>query len=181
MLKITRVALLCALVLSSAVVGAETLPRETMIEKIVAAKGISETLDTQLNETRDALDNQFKDIFDSEVTNNGYKPTAQDNALLNKYLLKTQSLFTTKELHAQWTEGYTKDLSDADLEAILAHYESDAGKKEVSSSKAASARFVEWISDQYQVRADLLAEEFVKELRKTRPQSTGSNLPSMAE
>lgn len=81
-----------------------------------------------------------------------------------RYLAQADALFDVKELTAEWTRAYSRDLSVAELREILAFYQSPVGQKDVAASSAANQALAGWFRAETRRRGGRLQQEFLRAL-----------------
>ncbi|MBL8469413.1 DUF2059 domain-containing protein [Methyloversatilis discipulorum] len=165
--KMKKAVLAIALVLST-YAHAEDTVRQAKISQIVEAQGLRQMFEQQLNQSQAAAADLGKNLYRKMLLESGI-PEGQENPKLEnvftQYLQRCAAMFSAQELVETWSSFYGKDLSEADLDNILAYYTSPAGKKDVSASKSAMVRFSQTISRESQARMNESIEQFMSDLR----------------
>jgi hypothetical protein len=72
--------------------------------------------------------------------------------VFTQYIERCSTMFTAKEFVETWSRFYGKNLSEVELEKILAYYKSSAGKKDVAASQAAMVGFSQVMGAESQKR-----------------------------
>ncbi|MFA9441666.1 DUF2059 domain-containing protein [Uliginosibacterium sp. sgz301328] len=109
-----------------------------LIQAIVKAQGMQESLDAQLEGQRKALEVTAMKILPDAAIANCDKQFPEELALLAKFSARLNSLLSGQEMAAAWSTFYGQDLSVSELESILSYYQSPVGQKDVAATKAAS-------------------------------------------
>lgn len=130
--------------LLSAHTHADETARQAKIAQIVEAQGLQQMFQQQLDQSKTAAADLGKNLYRKILAESGINE-GQENPKLEqvftKYLERCASMFSAKELVATWSTFYGKDLSENDLDKILAYYKSPVGKKDVLASQVAMAGF----------------------------------------
>jgi hypothetical protein len=136
---------LAALLLTSAA-NADDVARQKKITQIIEAQGLHQMFQDQLNQSKAAATQHGREIFERivrELGDGAEKSNPKFEAVFTKYIEKCASMWTAEELVAVWTRNYGRDLSEQDLDHILAYYKSPYGKKDVAASQAAMFGFAQ--------------------------------------
>ena len=96
------------------------------------------------------------------------QPNQKELAAFERLVSRSSSVFSAQEFVDSWSAEYGKELSTAELTEILRYYESPTGKKDVSASKAAMARFSRWATQEGHARTTSLISDFAAELKAAR-------------
>lgn len=112
--------------------------RDTKIAEIFAAQGLSQQIEQQLEQFRgDAMERIAKSIFDKAISDRpsvvGIKKQDVEEVLV-RFVKRNASMLTADNLIKVAAGQYGKELTDSDLDAILAYYKSPVGKKDVSAT-----------------------------------------------
>jgi hypothetical protein len=107
---------------------------------------------------------QFQDQFGSSADP---AQKARMASILQTYFERATTLWRAEDLAAVWSERFGRDLSNDDLDQILAFYASPVGPKVVAANQAANAALTEWVNTQSQRRMRDALEQLAADLRET--------------
>ncbi|MEN9657631.1 MAG: hypothetical protein RL571_1096 [Pseudomonadota bacterium] len=123
--------------------------RQAKISQIIEAQGLQQMFQQQLDQSKtqakDLGKNLYKKILaDSGITDGQENPEIEK--IFTQYIERCSTLFTAKEFVETWSRFYGNNLSEPELDKILAYYKSSIGKKDVAASQAAMVGFSQVIS-----------------------------------
>jgi len=156
-----------ALILS-AHAHADEASRQAKIAQILEAQGLHQMFQQQLEQAKESAVEFGKDIFRKLLSEDGISESKENPALeqvFAKYLERSAALFSAEELVATWSAFYGKDLSEADLDKILAYYKSPVGKKDVRASQAAMVDFSRVMDTEGQKRLNEAIGQLMADLK----------------
>ena len=161
---ITTLLFIYALFLGTA--NAQIDKRLNIVQQIVAAQGLTEMFDQQLELQKQSLQTEVSQLFNKILSDAGARPPNQkEQEALDRLSVRSREIFTGKEIVAVWASEYGKNLSDADLVGILNFYESKIGKSDVAASKSALNVLTVWMLDQYRAKSNALLETFMRDMQ----------------
>ena len=136
-------------------VNANESARQAKISKIMEAQGLQQMFQQQLDQSKAQASDLGKNLYRKLLADSGIAD-GQENPKLERvftqYIERCSTMFTAKEFVETWSRFYGSNLSEADLEKILAYYKSSAGKKDVAASQAAMVGFSQVIGAETQKR-----------------------------
>ncbi len=161
---------LLAIVLALAACAAQPTVTETnrtaLVERIVKAQRLQEQFDQQLAQQKDLMRDYVETMSDQTAAQGGGELTAEQRGVLNRFMDRTATMFSGKELADRWKADYGKELSVEDLQQIVAYYESPLGQRDVGASKATLEAFTNWMNKEGQDRSTVLIQELSQELQR---------------
>ena len=160
--------LFAVVLLFSAQAHAVETTRQLKIERIIEAQGLRQMMQQQLDQSKSAASEMGTDILTKVLAEEGLTPdqaSPELKAVFQNFLEKTGAIFTAKELVDTWSQAYGSGLSDADLDNILAYYQSPTGKKEVVASQVAMQIFGRSVNAESQKRLNVLMTTFLADLK----------------
>ena len=136
-------------------VNANELARQEKIAKIIEAQGLQQMFQQQLDQSKAQATDLGKNLFRKMLSENGIAD-GRENPKLERifiqYIERCSSMFTAQEFVETWSRFYGNNLSEAELEKILAYYKSPVGKKDVAASQTAMVRFSQEMRSEGQKR-----------------------------
>jgi hypothetical protein len=137
-------------------VYADESARQAKISKIIEAQGLQQMLQQQLDQSKAQAGDLGKDLYrkllsEREIAEGQENPKMRQ--IFTRYVERSADMFSAKELVETWSRFYGKNLSDAELEKILAYYKSPVGKKDVAAAQAAMVGFSQVVGDETAKRA----------------------------
>jgi hypothetical protein len=148
------VLLAIALVISGHV-NANESARQAKITKIIEAQGLQQMFQQQLDQSKGQARDLGKNLYRKMLSESGITD-GQENTkfeqVFTQYIERCSTMFTAKEFVETWSRFYGKNLSEVELEKILAYYKSSAGKKDVAASQAAMVGFSQVMGAESQKR-----------------------------
>jgi hypothetical protein len=148
---------------------ADESSRQVTIAKIMEAQGLQEMFQQQLDQSKDSAGEVGKDLVKKLLKESG-APDGQENPQLTEvfrlYLERCATMFSAKEYVDIWATFYGKNLSDSDLEQILAYYQSPIGKKDVLASKTAMVGFSQTMMRETQKRLNASIAQLMTDIKK---------------
>ncbi len=158
---------IAALILSTQVCADES-GRQEKIARIVEAQGLHQMFQQQLDQSRASAGELGKDLYRKLLAESGIGEGQENEKLeqvFTKYLERCAAMFSARELVAMWASFYGRDLSDGDLDDILAYYRSPAGKKDVRASQTAMAGFSQAVNAETQKRLNGSIGQLIADLK----------------
>lgn len=143
--------------------------KTNLVRQIIVAQGLLDFFEQQMTQQREATRASATQMFEAMFREAGGQPTPKAVTAFERLVVRSAEIFTAQELVDAWSAEYGRELSTSDLTSILAYYESPIGKKDVSASKAAMARFSQWATQQGLARSSTLLTEFISELKAAQP------------
>ncbi len=158
-----------ACLLISVTATADEANRQVKIAKIIEAQGIHKMFQQQIDQQTASAKDIGANLYRKILTENGLSSEQADpkvEQIFTRYIERCVSMFSAKEFVEIWSRYYGKNLSEADLEKILAYYTSPVGKKDVAASQAAMAGFSQVITVEMQKRMESAVEQLMRELKE---------------
>jgi hypothetical protein len=91
---------------------------------------------------------------------------AKMDSVLQRYIERASVLWKAEDLAAVWSERFGRELTDDDLEQILAFYRSPVGPKVVAANQAANIVLTEFVNAQSQERLRAAIQQLAADLRE---------------
>ena len=137
-------------------VSAAESAREAKISKIIEAQGLQQMFQQQLDQSKAQASDLGKSLYRKMLSESGITEGQEENpkleAVFARYIERCSTMFTAREFVQTWSRFYGNNLSEAELDKILAYYKSSVGKKDVAASQAAMVGFSQVISAEGQKR-----------------------------
>ena len=148
---------LIAMVLSAFCANAYSAPsRIEKIESLMRAQGLVEMFDQQLQLGREACKKQADDMLSQMFAS--LKVTPEYDAKLREaahaFVEEAGLNWTARDIVDAWAQYYAPNFTDAELDQLLAFYESPLAQKEVAVSRAAMAQ----LSAEFQKRSEPIVQ-----------------------
>ena len=143
--------------------------RDALVDRIVKAQRLQEQFDQQLDQQREIMRGYATKMGEEATADGGGTLTPRQKEVLNRFMDQTANLFTGKELADRWKATYGKDLSTADLQQIVAYYESPLGQRDVASSKSTLTDWSSWMNTEGETRSGRLVEALMRDLQRVQP------------
>lgn len=140
--------------------------RQALIDRIMQAQGLLETFEKQLAQQRASTLRMTSDSIKALVPTSTQTDSRKVSELLDRFVERTSNVLTGKDLLEAWSREYARTLTDADLESILAYYESPAGRKDAAAQQAATPAFSAWMMSEYQRRFEKEYAEFARQMQE---------------
>jgi hypothetical protein len=163
----TLSALLIALFFCGTAVADEASRREK-IAKIVEAQGLHQMFQQQLDQGKASAADIGKSIVEKMLAESGAAPVQKSPKLEQiflRYMERCAAMFSATELVDTWSRYYGKDLTEGELDQVLAYYQSAVGKKDVLASQAAMIGFGKTMSDEGQIRLNASISQLMADLK----------------
>ena len=151
--------------------------REETIIKIIEAQQTQEIFQQQIDEMRQFANERGQEILRSiqpETGDHQYQPSPEMEAAFQRYLQSITHLWKADELVKLWAQYYGQNLSDDDLNKILAYYVSPIGQKDVAASKSAIINFSKSRNEEEIQRLKAPIQQLEQELRALRQKELGA-------
>jgi len=130
--------------------------RQQKIAELMRTIKLQDMLEQQIAQSRASYvafgKKMFAQFQDQIAPNADPAQKARMDVVLQRYFERAASLWKAEDLAAIWSERFGRDLSDDDLDQILAFYRSPVGPKIVAASVAANAALTEATNTQSQER-----------------------------
>lgn len=160
--------LLVLALLLSTFAQADEASKRAKIAQIVEAQGLQQMFQQQLDQYKVISADLGKNLYRKMLAESGV-PEGQEipklERVFTKYLEGTATMFSAQELVASWSSFYGKDLSESDLDQILAYYQSAVGKKEVRASQLAMVGFSQAMAIDSQERLNASIGQLMADLK----------------
>lgn len=154
--------------LVSAHAWADTSARQAKVARIIEAQGLEQMFQQQLDQSRAQASELGQSLYQKMIAESGMPEGTQHQKLeqvFTRYLERCSSMFTARELVDIWAGFYGKQLTDAELDKILAYYRSPTGKKDVAAAQAAMLGFSQVMGLEMQRRLDASIGQLMAELK----------------
>ena len=119
---------------------ADDAARNQKIAEIVKAQGVYQQFDDLIQQSK-ASTNKFLEESYARILDDLDVPNARNNpkfvAAFRRFSDKATNLWTADDLLAVWTRNYGRNLSDSELDQILAYYKSPLGRKDIAAQQSA--------------------------------------------
>lgn len=156
-----------ALVISGYATANES-SRQAKISEIMEAQGLQQMFQQQLDQSKVQARDLGKNLYRKMLSESGISD-GQENPKLEQvftqYIERCSTMFTAKEFVETWSRFYGNNLSEADLEKILAYYKSSVGKKDVAASQAAMVGFSQVMGAESQKRMNDSVGQLMADLK----------------
>jgi hypothetical protein len=144
--------------------------RQQKIAELMRTIKLQDMLEQQIAQTRASYMAFGKKIFaqfqDQIGSSADPAQKARMDSILQNYFERAATLWKAEDLAAVWSERFGQDLSNDDLDQILAFYRSPVGPKVVAANQAANAALTEWVNTQSQRRIRDALEQLAADLRE---------------
>lgn len=162
-----RALFMVALLACGVAVADETTQREK-IAKIIEAQGLTLMFQQQLDASKEAAGEIGRNIAKKLLTESGVPEGQQSPKVeqaIRRYMERCATMISAKELVDTWAAFYGKNLSDAELDQVLAYYQSPVGRKDVLATQVAMAGFSQKINTLGQERMNVSIGQLMSELK----------------
>lgn len=122
---------------------ADDASKRAKINKLAVAQGLELMFQQQLDASKVATIDMGKKMVAS-MRDPKVPQTEIDKKIgpiFNRFVASAGAMFSARELVDSWSSHYGKDLTEAEIDKILAYYTSPIGQKDAKSSQAAMAGF----------------------------------------
>lgn len=161
-------ALFMATLLACGVAVADETTQREKIAKIIEAQGLTLMFQQQMDASKEAAGEIGRDLAGKILKESG-APEGQQNPkveqALRRYMERCATMISAKELVDTWATFYGKNLSDAELDQVLAYYQSPVGRKDVLATQVAMAGFSQKINTLGQERMNASIGQLMSELK----------------
>ncbi|HET7833967.1 MAG TPA: DUF2059 domain-containing protein [Gallionella sp.] len=134
---------------------ADDTARNQKIAEIIKAQGVYQQFDDLIQQSKVST-NKFLDESYRKILNDLNAANARSNpkfeAAFRRFSDKAANLWTADDLLAVWTKNYGRNLSDSELDQILAYYQSPVGRKDVAAQQSALAGLSRALTSESQAR-----------------------------
>jgi hypothetical protein len=144
--------LLAMMFVISAHASANEPVRQAKIAEIMEAQRLLQMFQQQLDQAKVQASELGRDIYQKVLAESGGKENPKLELVFTRYIERCSTIFTAEEFVEIWSRFYGSELSEADLDGILAYYQSSIGKKDVVASQAALLGFSQVMSTEGQKR-----------------------------
>lgn len=159
---------LLVFILASAFVSAASAEdRNAKVRALMDAQGLLTTMQQQLAAGRERgraiahqmMDNALKDLAPDAATRDKMTTAA------NQFIDEVQNPVTAADIVAIWSDVYGSKFTDAELDGLLAYYQSPLGQKEVQVSRQGLTVLSERIQAAYKPVMDKAVANYVGRLK----------------
>jgi hypothetical protein len=141
--------------------------REQKIQRLMDAQGLSATFEQQRTIARKQNHEQANHMIDQMLQNlnpnNVFKNRFK--TAIEKFISATENSWTTKDIVSMWAQYYGSKFSDAELDDLLAFYESDLGKKEAIAGREALVDFSKHFNELGKPIIETATKQFIQDLQ----------------
>jgi len=166
MLKALAFATLFGLVIPCA---AQEDPKQRRIAELVRTIRMQDMFDEQLMQTRAAYSQLGKKLLEqilSESPDIDAEKRARLEGIFARYMEKGASRWKAEELVAIWSRHYGENLSNDELDQIIAFYKSPIGQKDIDATRAATLAYTTEVTASAQARIQDAVKQLAAELRE---------------
>jgi hypothetical protein len=139
--------------------------RQAKISQIVEAQGLLQMLQQQLDQAKIQASELGKDIYQKILAESGGKENSKIEQAFARYMERCSTIFTAEEFVEIWSRFYGSELSEAELDGILAYYQSPIGRKDVVASQAALLGFSQVVNAEGQRRINDAIGQLMSDLK----------------
>ncbi len=151
---------------------ADEASRKLKLEQLVQVTGVQKMFQQQIDQAKlDAPEigkKMLTQIFKDVGAKVSQIPAPVEN-IMNKYVERMSSIFTAKEHAEIWINSYGKNLSETDLDTILAFYQSPIGQREIDATQTALTEYSKIVNLETQNRMSSVISEMMTELKALNP------------
>jgi len=141
--------------------------RNAKVRALMEAQGLLTTMQQQLASGRERgramahqmMDNALKDLVPDDATKEKMTKAA------NQFIEEAQSPLTAADIVAIWSDAYGSKFTDAELDGLLAYYQSPLAQKEVQISRQALTVLSERAQAAYKPVLDAAIANYVGRLK----------------
>ena len=177
-MKLAVSIILLALISGTAL--ADDAARNQKIAEIVKAQGVYQQFDDLIQQSKVST-GKFMDESYRKILNDLGVPSGRSNpkfdAAYKRFTDKVANLWTADDLLAVWTKHYGRNLSDGELDQILAYYRSPVGRKDVAAQQAALAGLSRALTSESQARLAPHIRALTDELKSIIAQEQAAKRP----
>ena len=162
---------LATLLLSTHALADEASKRAKIVA-LAKAQGLEQMFQQQLDQSKASTAAFGNDLFNKMMQESGAPACPDDSKekeILTRFLERAALIFTAKEYADTWSSSFGKDLSETDIDQMLAYYRSPLGQRDVRASHAAMTNFSEVVAKESQARLNALMADLVKDMKAALP------------
>ncbi|MDO9179016.1 MAG: hypothetical protein Q7U16_11995 [Agitococcus sp.] len=141
--------------------------REKTIQQIIEALDYSRQFKSQIEQANNYSKEEVRQLYQKMKTDSGGTLNPKVEDIVNRYMSKNPMQYND-EIISTWGKLFGKDLSQDDLNKILAFHQSSVGKKFTLASERANNGFAAWFLEQHRIKSESAINEFIKEMRELR-------------
>jgi hypothetical protein len=167
-MKTTYGLILAALLACTSAAADETARREK-VAAIVEAQGLHQMFQQQLDQGLASAGELGRGIVRKIAQETGMSDAEAKSKLepiFRRYMERCATMFTARELVDIWARTYGRDLSEPELDQVLAYYKSAIGKKDVASSKKSMSAFSQTMNSLGQERLNESLGQLMRDLKE---------------
>jgi hypothetical protein len=160
---------------------ADDSPKLQKLARLMEAQGLQEMVDQQVTAGRA----QAQQVVDQAMTQFRSELPEAPGDLLDrlgsagrKFMAACEPSWTAEQAVDQWAQFYGAQLSEAEVDRILAFYLSEAGKKDVAASKAALPKWTSWMVEKQHDRFQQALTAYTNELNSMLAEARASRSKS---
>lgn len=163
MLKTLSITLLCLLSFQAA---ADT--REEKLAQLAKVTGLNEMFESQMAKGKAQAMEMTQQMLGRMMQNLNPPPAFQEKlqAASTRFMSQLMPTTTSQEMIARWGQAYGKHFTDAELDALLAHYSSPLGQKEKTANMSAIAELQQQRLAEVQQRMGPAVDAFTAEIQQ---------------
>lgn len=141
--------------------------RDEMLQQLVEATGLAEILDQQIEVQRKSTQETMRGTVDQIESQINPTPDYMEKfeAAFQEAASDLDPPWTTQEVASTWGVYYGKNLSDEELEQVLAFYQSPAGQKDVAATHQAMKEFSQHFAEAYKPVVEMAVSRFYAHLQ----------------
>lgn len=157
-----------AVLLAGSIAHADDATKSAKIARIVEAQGLQQMFQAQMDQglvTAREVGREVVRRMAQEAGMSQADAAAKLEPVFQRYLERCATMFTAKELVDLWTDAYGRDLSERELDQILAYYRSPVGRKDVAASRSAMGGFTQAVNAIGKQRFDASLGQLIADLK----------------
>ncbi len=135
--------------------SADEASKRAKIGKLAAAQGLEQMFQQQLDASKTSMKDMgtkmLRSLADPKAPRSEEDKKIQP--ILNRFMAEVSNMFTGKELADLWAKHYGANLTEDEVDKILAYYLSPIGQKDVKASQAAMGGFMTTFNQETEKRA----------------------------
>jgi hypothetical protein len=141
--------------------------RDAKIRALMEAQGLLETFEQQLQISKEHGRKQSEQVLNQLMAglNPSPKFVARFRSATDEYIRALDPAWTAQDIVNVWAKYYGSRFTDQELDALLAHYSSPLGKKEVAAGRVALPKFGEHFAMLSQPVLERATKAYIEQLQ----------------
>jgi hypothetical protein len=149
--------------------------RDERIQQLIAAQGLQLSIDQQLTAMASELQSAGRQMVQQRLAIEGQTLPPELEAVFARFTERAVRLFSAEEVLAVFAEALNaSDLTDAELETMVAYYSSPVGQRDVVAQRQASVAMAVWIAQESNTRYQAVLQQLIAELEQLEPSPTAA-------